>query len=410
MNTSDVHPVEKWIGIEKENEGILVESAHEILFRISHQLAHQERPDKVFQCLTRGLIDIPIISDVLLLDRDGLIITSSDGVFSKLAIPQSMRLEGLKNQLKPQSFNTPLLLKSESGRENHLPKNIRKMLYKIGCASFAIFPVNLRGHLSAIIFVGSKSEGGLNLTTVKAISNLVEITSKALEKIQTSDDMRQRITELRTIIAFRKEIFSLREPVRLYEKICQHINNLLGMVESQIVSYDSVDQHITVLHKHPNPNLESFPSASYPLGKDPISLIIRTGQPLMLLEDVENQAAELGIYFQDQTPKSWMGIPLSLDKETIGALTVQDMLQEHRFNTNDMNLLTSTATEVAIAIRNVHLRMKTQHKLLNDHHTTDIISKVWASTNIETILRTTIRELTRSLGATEGVITLEIEE
>jgi GAF domain-containing protein len=68
----------------------------------------------------------------------------------------------------------------------------------------------------------------------------------------------------------------------------------------------------------------------------------------------------------------------------------------------------AVTTQAAVALENVRLLEKNQRQAGYERLLSDISRKARSSTDLDTILRVTIKELGQVLGATDGMIRLEI--
>jgi K+-sensing histidine kinase KdpD len=130
----------------------------------------------------------------------------------------------------------------------------------------------------------------------------------------------------------------------------------------------------------------------------------------MIVEDTERQAVELGAKTVGQPAKSWLGVPLIVGGDVIGALIVQDLEREHRFDEEDKRMLNMLSTQVAISLRNAHLLRESQIRVEREQVITELTNKLWASTDVETILRTALMELGRTMSVSRGFIQLDMSE
>jgi GAF domain-containing protein len=143
----------------------------------------------------------------------------------------------------------------------------------------------------------------------------------------------------------------------------------------------------------------------FPVGQGMTSIIIRTRQPLMIVEDTINRSRALGaIVTGDKPALSWLGVPMILGGEIIGAIVVQDLEREHRFDENDMRLLTTLAAQVAIAVHNTRLIETAQRRAERDRQLFEITNKIRRAVDIQGILETTAQELSKTLGAQRAQI------
>ncbi len=98
-------------------------------------------------------------------------------------------------------------------------------------------------------------------------------------------------------------------------------------------------------------------------------------------------------------------------KETIFPLTLRDQIigqiqlaTRENLNPDQRNLIEAIATQASLALENARLVEESQSIAARERLANEIISKVWASTTMESILQTTIRELGRALEAAEAEI------
>jgi GAF domain-containing protein len=83
-----------------------------------------------------------------------------------------------------------------------------------------------------------------------------------------------------------------------------------------------------------------------PFGTGLTSQIIRTGQPLLINEDMERNRARLGVQHIGRDTASYLGVPIPSGGEMIGVISVQSTDQEGRFTEADQRLLATIASAV----------------------------------------------------------------
>ena len=94
---------------------------------------------------------------------------------------------------------------------------------------------------------------------------------------------------------------------------------------------------------------------SQPFGEGLTSQIIRTGQPMLINEDLEGSRARMGVQPIGRTAASYLGVPIPAGGEMIGVISVQTTDQEGRFTEADQRLLSTIASAVGVAIHNARL-------------------------------------------------------
>jgi GAF domain-containing protein len=179
----------------------------------------------------------------------------------------------------------------------------------------------------------------------------------------------------------------------------------MGEVDFLIALIDNETSSIVIPYAFEAGRSLSMPS--YPRGQGLTSLLIKEKRSLMLVEDVERRAVELGAKIFGKPAKSWLGAPLLVGGDAIGAIVVQDFEREHRFDDDDQRLLSNLATQVAITVRNAFQLEAARQQADRERMATEVTAKLWASTDLHTIMRTAILELSQKLDASEGTVYLQ---
>ena len=91
------------------------------------------------------------------------------------------------------------------------------------------------------------------------------------------------------------------------------------------------------------------------LGEGLTGKIIETGQPLLLNEEVDRAAQDIGATQVGVKAASYLGVPIIVRGKAMGVISVQSTHQEGRFTAADQNLLSTMAAGVGVAIRNAQL-------------------------------------------------------
>ena len=102
--------------------------------------------------------------------------------------------------------------------------------------------------------------------------------------------------------------------------------------------------------------------------------------------------------------------PIKLRGETIGTLGLHDTEGGRRWTDDEIALIEDVVAQMALAIENARLLGETQGRAERERLTADISARVRASADVDTILRTAIRELGRALRASDGLIRLEVSD
>jgi GAF domain-containing protein len=98
--------------------------------------------------------------------------------------------------------------------------------------------------------------------------------------------------------------------------------------------------------------------------------------------------------------------PISLRGEALGVLGLHEAAGQRQWTDDEIALIETVADQMALAIENARLLRETQQRAERERLVADVSAQVRASTEVDTILRTAIRELGRALRASDGLIRL----
>ncbi|MBT3391770.1 MAG: GAF domain-containing protein [Chloroflexi bacterium] len=132
-------------------------------------------------------------------------------------------------------------------------------------------------------------------------------------------------------------------------------------------------------------------------------------------EDVAQRESALDFTFENPdaaTPGASAAhtttIPLLLRGQSIGSIIVEH--EQTALSAEDKKFIDSITAQAALALENARLVQQTERSAQYNRSVAEITSKVWSSTNVDTILRTALQELGKTLGASDGVIELYVPE
>ncbi len=100
-------------------------------------------------------------------------------------------------------------------------------------------------------------------------------------------------------------------------------------------------------------------------------------------------------------------IPLVLRDQTIGQIYLENSTE---WTPEQKNLIESITTQATLALENARLVEESQSVATREKMANELISKVWASTNMDNILQTAVRELGISLEASDVVFEISIDK
>ncbi len=270
-------------------------------------------------------------------------------------------------------------------------------------------PIQVRGEVIATLSARNPSPAEPwseeDIALIEAIASQAAVS---LESARQREEEQRRVTELEVLNRVSQAVSQMLRLDTLYRIVHRQINQVLGKTDMTIALFDDESENITIAYS----SIEEGKStgATYSLGEDLTSAVVRSRQPLILVENVAQQAALLGIQDFSGESKSWVGVPLLVGDEILGVLIVEDRLHENRYSDDDAALLTTIASQIASGIQNAQLLDQVQRTARRERLIHEITRKVRRSPDMKSVLDTTTRELARALNAVRTTASLGTSE
>lgn len=177
----------------------------------------------------------------------------------------------------------------------------------------------------------------------------------AIEHNQLLDETRDRVTELFTLNRLTATLTGETNLARLYVLVAEQIAQIFGVRNLIIATYDAARNLIEVPYLKEEDELVPVPP--FELGPGLVSHIIRTREPLHVVDNVAERFAELNALSVGRAdmPRSYMGVPMIVRDNVVGAVAVQDFERDHAFTLSDVHLLTTMASQIGLALLNARL-------------------------------------------------------
>jgi transcriptional regulator with GAF, ATPase, and Fis domain/HAMP domain-containing protein len=285
-----------------------------------------------------------------------------------------------------------------------MPAALLEILQDWKCQAAAFIPVRRSGQVVALFVLGSEERSAFSPTSIQPFANLAELTATALQKVAALETMKKRILELEILNLVSEAVSGQTDLETACVSIHAAIERSLRVSNFFIALYDAGSETIQIPYMFDQGRVRAVDP--FPLGEGLTSILIKTRQPLMLVENTEQRSKELGAKQLGAPAKSWLGVPLIHGGVVLGAIVVQDLEKEHRFNQDDLRLLTSTSRLIAAALRNVQLLEQFRKQTERERLLHETSRRIRETMDMHSILEVTARELSTALGMKRARIVL----
>lgn len=275
-----------------------------------------------------------------------------------------------------------------------LPSPFRRILAENNCNQCAVIPVMNDVTILAVLILGAHAKQRIEEESIDPLLHLCEMIPVVLENVKAARATQKRLRELETISETSSTISSSNDLNELYEIIHKQIRAMLGDIHFSIALYERQNKTIELPYIYGDGKTRSLPP--YEMGQGLISILIRTHQPMLLMDvsEIEQRLQTVGVKGTEEKAKSWLGCPLVVGGETIGALIVQDFERERHFNQDDLRFMIALSSQVAGCINTIHLLEDARRKALQLETVADISREVSGSLIVDNLLRQAV-ELVR---------------
>lgn len=214
---------------------------------------------------------------------------------------------------------------------------------------------SLRTHLSSAL------KGSSMLQQLRAAYGAVEdrVMLRTAE-LQQEIAERQKVEKIRAAMyRISEAAHNAQNPGDVYPVIHEIVSELMPARNFYIALYDSESRMITfpyfVDEKDPPPDPKEA-------GGGLTELVIRSGEPLLIDPQGFEALVAAGKVTSIGAPSlDWLGVPLTVQGQVIGALVAQTYNPAIRFSKEDRDVLVFVSTQIAVALKRVEAEVERQH-------------------------------------------------
>ena len=381
-----------------------------MLYQASQGFSHAQTRELVIKYCYKTLCQLPHTIYLLCVEGHSLQPFNSPDIphneehVARLQPFTQLSLSTYSEQLTSQEY----LLFNENVNSPGMPHELLNAVQGLGYRSTALIPIKCNHKLAALLILCSNETSQIDQNSLQLYQSLSNMASASLDKVWSQSVIERQLNRLQILENVNQVISVEIDLDKLFRSIHQQVTDVMGDVNFIIALYDQESNTIEIPYAYEENQLISIPS--FALGEGLTSIIIRTRQPLLLVEDTEKRAEQLGAKVHGSPAKSWLGVPLLVSGDVIGALIVQDLEKEFRFDIDDQQLLSMLAPQVAIALRNARLIFESTLRAERESVATEITKNLWSASDVNTLLRTALGGLGRALNADTGLVQLEIND
>jgi signal transduction histidine kinase/CheY-like chemotaxis protein len=228
--------------------------------------------------------------------------------------------------------------------------------------SMIYLPLIAQERVLGVLSVQSFKKHAYTEQDLSLLENIAAYTTIALDNAnaylrinEREHEVRERAAELVTINRISQALATQLDKDALIQLVGEQVRELFHAP----IAYVALLDRSTMMLQFPYTYGED--AQARPFGAGLTSQIIRSGQPLLINEAMDQTRKRLGIQAIGRDTASYLGVPIPSGGQTIGVISVQSTDQEGRFTEADQRLLSTIASAVGVSFHNARLFEEASH-------------------------------------------------
>jgi GAF domain-containing protein len=302
---------------------------------------------------------------------------------SQLTIPRGVELP--LEEMEAFLRNGPL--KVDLKDDLTIPESLLAYPQQLGCETAAYVPILQEGRLRGLILIGARAPQTIDDDVVDAFTRTIRLTTNSLVHTGSPTEPlnNRRAVELTALNTLLAAAASAKDMQSFFVSIHDQVRAVMGDFGFLIALYDPKTNAISIPYLFEDGRFSSIDT--FPLGEGLTSILIRTNEPLLLVEDTERRAVAMGAKIAGKPAQSWLGVPLIAQGEAIGAIILQDLEKEHAFNEDDLQFVRSVAGQVSSTIYNIRVLEASRRIALHFETAAEIARDISSSLDLDELLK-----------------------
>ena len=222
--------------------------------------------------------------------------------------------------------------------------------------SMIYLPLIAQSRVLGVLSIQSFKKNAYTPEQVTLLENLAAYTTIALDNAsayhqvnEREHEVSARAAELATVNRITQALSSQLDTDALIQLVGEQVRNVFRAS----IAYVALLDRGTMMLRFPYQHGEVIEPR--PFGTGLTSQIIRTGQPVLINEDMDGTRERLGVENIGRQAAAYLGVPIVSGGEVVGAISVQSTEEEGRFSETDQRLLSTIAAAVGVTFHNARL-------------------------------------------------------
>ncbi|MCC6499048.1 MAG: GAF domain-containing protein [Anaerolineales bacterium] len=241
------------------------------------------------------------------------------------------------------------------------------------------------------------------------VRQVVDQLSLALENARLFQETELRAKEMSVLNEMGQALAATLNIEQIIEITYAGISRLFDTRNFYIAFYDQPKNEI-VFPRNVSDSIADRSITRIPMGTGITTHIIRARESVLITDGSDNWMRQRGETPVGEPAQSFLGVPLVASDTVLGAIAIQDYTTPKKYDEHDLRLLTSFASQAAIAIENARLFEEAQRRAQETSALAEVGREISSSLQLETVLEKIASYAFDLLQATTSAAYLPIEQ
>jgi GAF domain-containing protein len=193
------------------------------------------------------------------------------------------------------------------------------------------------------------------------LGDITRRVSGYIENRRLLQETQARAEELAILNEMARTLTAMLDMETVIENIYHHTSRLLDTTNFYVALYDAEQDEVSFPLYAEGEQIRR--AGRRRVGKGLTECVIRTREPVLVKENLDQWLEEQGIEPIGREAQSWLGVPMMIGEQVIGVIAVQSYTTPRLYDEHHRDLLTAIASQAAIALENARLFQQTQASL-----------------------------------------------
>ena len=223
-------------------------------------------------------------------------------------------------------------------------------------------PIRREGKCIGVLSIEDVRPNAFSDSDVKLLSTLASQVAVALDNARLYEEAKRQISELTVLHDVGTTVGSTLKVESLLSQVCQILQETFRFPKIGVLLADPARSELELVASRGYPGTSGQTGRRLRIGHEGVTgMVAATGEPI-IIDDVTKSSHYISI---DGNTRSEIAVPLKLAGQVIGVINVES---DHlgAFGSLDLRLLSTLASQVAVAVENARLYEQTEQLAVTD--------------------------------------------